>query len=124
MAFSAIQRTFMRLGRGDQITAKPFRVSEHPNIYLSTLELEVNFLKASSATHTFDCARMEEDVKKHFDLQVFCLDQRLVIESDGFVLSLRVVNFQSVDLESLKEGQVNSSSTFDISLHCIRDSVM
>jgi hypothetical protein len=111
MAFSAVQRTFMRLGRGDQVSAKPFRIEEHPDIYLNTLELEVNFLKPSSSTHTFEGARLEEAVKKHLDLQIFCLEQRCLIDVDGFVLTLRVVNFQSVDLQSLKEGKVQVATS-------------
>jgi len=101
----------MRLGRGDSVSIKPFRIADHKDIYLSTLELEVNFLKPSNSTHTFDCKKLEEDIKRRFELQIFCLDQRFLMEAEGFVLTLRVVNYQSVDLESLKEGKAITSNS-------------
>lgn len=94
----------MKLGRGDQISVKPFRVADHKDIYLSTFELEVNFLKPSNSTHTFDCQRLEASVKNSFANQIFCLDQKFLIDIDGYVLTLRVVNYQAVDLKSLQEG--------------------
>merc|ERR1712000_56554 len=111
IAFGAVQRSFMRLGRGDSVSIKPFRIADHKDIYLSTLELEVNFLKPSNSTHTFDCKKLEEDIKRRFELQIFCLDQRFLMEAEGFVLTLRVVNYQSVDLESLKEGKAITSNS-------------
>lgn len=100
----------MRLGRGDQIKVKPFNIGEHRDIYLSTLELEVNFLKPSNTTHTFDCQKMEEIIKNSFPNQIFCLEQKFLIDTDGYVLTLRVVNFQSVDLKSLQEGKSITAS--------------
>ena len=89
------------------IDVKLFLVEKHRDIYLSSLEVEVNTLKKTNEAKTLNCKVLDEIVKRVMELQIFTINQQFVIEVERIVYLIRISNYEVVDLRSLKEGDVS-----------------
>mmetsp|Transcript_18752 Transcript_18752/g.72318 ORF Transcript_18752/g.72318 Transcript_18752/m.72318 type:complete len:737 (-) Transcript_18752:52-2262(-) len=111
IGFSSIQRSAAMLSLKDEVECALFNLHDHKDIYLGSLELEVNFFKRSATAETIESDALEEKVKSVFDLHIFTLDQKFVLELYGITLLLKVISYNVVDLKALKEGLADTTKT-------------
>jgi len=90
------------------------------NIYMHALNVEVDYLSKNKKGDDFKIEDISKVLLRELSNQFFTVDQRFVLEVNGFTLEFRVKEIEVVNLSTLKgeeEGQVASKAKQGILHH-------
>ncbi|KAJ8662918.1 hypothetical protein O0I10_001094 [Lichtheimia ornata] len=104
---SAMHRRWAQLSLNEEVSVVPYNPFEESNsVYLSSLRVEVGFLRKSAQMDVddFDTEKMEEGFSSSFHNQIFSIGQILVFDFRGVKLLCKIADLEVVDLETLKKA--------------------
>lgn len=108
IGLSSVQRRFVLVSLNEPVDVSPFASNTDMPIYISSLNLEVDYLAKNKKGDEFKSEDITKVLLREFANQCFTTEQRFVADFNGVNLEFRVKGVEVVNLAAFAKGDENA----------------